>query len=158
MKYEFDAELKYAEVGKSGGAYVLFPYDVIECFDTKGQIKVKCTFDGEPYRGSLVNMGEGHCVGVLKAIKEKIGKDHGEIIHVTLEKDMEERVIEVPEDLLKVIEETGKKGFFQGLSATNKKLYVIHVTSAKQEKTRLARLEACREYLTKEIKNLNAKK
>lgn len=38
------------------GAYVEFPYDVrAEC--GKGRIKVRAAFDGEPYDGSIVNMG-----------------------------------------------------------------------------------------------------
>jgi hypothetical protein len=52
---------------------------------------VEATFDGEPYRGSVVNMGvkdaAGHIcyiIGITKAIRQQIGKSFGDTIEVTL--------------------------------------------------------------------------
>ena len=49
-------------------------------------------FDGIPYSGSVVNMGlktpEGqvcYIIGVLKAIREKLGKKEGDTLHVVVE-------------------------------------------------------------------------
>ena len=53
--YEYDAVIKSSEIGK-GGAYVPFPYDLREEFG-KGRVKIRATFDGVPYDGSIVNMG-----------------------------------------------------------------------------------------------------
>ena len=87
--YEYDAKIMASEVGK-GGAYVQFPYDVREEFG-KGRVKVHATFDGEPYDGSIVNMGvknpDGsvcYIIGVLKDIRAKIGKQPGDTVHVTI--------------------------------------------------------------------------
>jgi len=73
-----------------GGAYVPFPYDVREEFG-KGRVKVHATFDGEPYDGSVVNMGvknpDGsvcYIIGILKDIRAKIGKQPGDTVHVTI--------------------------------------------------------------------------
>jgi len=52
--YEFEAEIK--KVPDIDGAYIEFPYDIREEF-SKGRVKVHATFDGEPYDGSIVNMG-----------------------------------------------------------------------------------------------------
>ena len=75
-KYE---SLIYEAQGK-GGAYVIFPYDIREEFG-KGRVKVHATFDGEPYDGSIVNMGVTHAdgsicyiIGIRKDIRAKIGK------------------------------------------------------------------------------------
>jgi bifunctional DNA-binding transcriptional regulator/antitoxin component of YhaV-PrlF toxin-antitoxin module len=88
--YEFTAEIKASEVGK-GGAYVIFPYDVREEFG-KGRVKVHATFDGEPYDGSIVNMclknldgSVCYILGILKAIREKLGKSIGDTVNVTVE-------------------------------------------------------------------------
>jgi hypothetical protein len=77
--YEYDAVIQASEVGK-GGAYVEFPYDVRSEFG-KGRVKVHVTFNGEPYDGSIVNMGvinaDGsicYIIGVLKDIRTKIGR------------------------------------------------------------------------------------
>ena len=73
-----------------GGAYVVFPYDIRAEFG-KGRVKVNATFDGEPYVGSVVNMGvknpdESVCyiIGVLKEIRAKIGKQPGDTVRVTI--------------------------------------------------------------------------
>lgn len=86
--YEFDAEIY--EVKDKGGAYIIFPYDVREEFH-KGRAKVHVTFDGEPYEGSVVNMGiknlDGticYIIGVRKDIRAKISKQPGDMVHVTV--------------------------------------------------------------------------
>lgn len=53
-KYEYDASI--IPVADKGGAYVVFPWDIRKEFG-KGRVKVHATFDGEPYDGSIVNMG-----------------------------------------------------------------------------------------------------
>ena len=91
-EYEFDAILH--EIPENGGAYVIFPWDIRKEFG-KGRVKVHATFDGVPYDGSVVNMGAKdengetcYVIGVLKAIRKKLGKKDGDMIHVTiLERD-----------------------------------------------------------------------
>lgn len=80
--YEFDAEI--LKVPDIDGAYVEFPFDVRAEFG-KGRVKVKASFDGFEYEGSLVRMGTpGHIIGIKKDIRTKIGKQPGDIIHVTI--------------------------------------------------------------------------
>lgn len=86
--YEYDAVIQ--KVHDQDGAYVIFPYDVREEFK-KGRVKVHATFDGEPYDGSIVNMGvkndDGsicYIIGIRKDIREKIGKQPGDTVKVTI--------------------------------------------------------------------------
>ena len=80
--YEFEAEIK--KVPDINGAYVEIPFDVKEEFG-KGRVSVHATFDGEPYDGSLLSMKTPcHIIGVRKDIREKIGKQPGDTIKVTL--------------------------------------------------------------------------
>lgn len=86
--YEFDAVIHPAD---KGGAYVIFPYDIRSEFG-KGRVKVHATFDGEPYDGSIVNMGvkntDGsicYIIGVRKDIRARIGKQPGDTIRVTIQ-------------------------------------------------------------------------
>lgn len=80
--YEFHAEIK--KVPDIDGAYVEIPFDVKKEFG-KGRVPVHATFDGEPYDGSLVRMGTpGHIIGIRKDIRQKIGKQPGDIIKVTI--------------------------------------------------------------------------
>ena len=87
--YEYDAVIKESEIGK-GGAYVEFPYDIRKEFG-KGRVKVHATFDGEPYDGSVVNMGRKnpdgsicYIIGILKDIRKKIGKQPGDTVRVII--------------------------------------------------------------------------
>lgn len=81
-QYEFDAIIQKVE--GIDGAYIEFPYDVRKEFG-KGRVKVLATFDGEPYEGSLVRMKTPcHIIGIRKDIRQKIGKQPGDVIHVTI--------------------------------------------------------------------------
>jgi hypothetical protein len=86
--YEFDAVIQ--KVPDIDGAYIKLPYDVKKEFG-KGRAKVHATFDGEPYDGSIVNMGvknaDGsvcYIIGLRKDIRSKIGKQPGDSVHVTI--------------------------------------------------------------------------
>ena len=80
--YEFEVGLK--KVPDIDGAYVEFPYDVREEFG-RGRVKVRATFDGVPYDGSLVRMGTpGHIIGVRKDIRAAVRKQPGDTVHVTV--------------------------------------------------------------------------
>ena len=88
-RYEFDAVIHGDP--ESGGAYVVFPYDIREEFGA-GRVKVRAAFDGEPYEGSLVNMGvknpDGsvcYITGIRKDIQAKIGKGPGDTVSVTIQ-------------------------------------------------------------------------
>ena len=86
--YEYESLIYEAQ--QKGGAYVIFPYDVREEFG-RGRVKVHVTFDGEPYDGSVVNMGlkkeDGsicYIIGIRKEIRAKIGKQPGDEVFVTV--------------------------------------------------------------------------
>ncbi len=63
--YEFQAIIH--KVPDIDGAYVEFPYDVYKEFSKK-RVKVKATFDGTPYLGSLVRMKTVHHIIVCVKI------------------------------------------------------------------------------------------
>ena len=86
--YEFQAVIQ--KVLGIDGAYIEFPYDVKAEFG-KGRVKVRATFDGEAYDGSIVNMGvrnaDGsvcYIIGLRKDIRTKIGKQPGHSVKVTI--------------------------------------------------------------------------
>lgn len=90
--YEFEAEIK--KVPDLDGAYVEFPYDVREEFGM-GRVKVHAHFDGEPYDGSIVNMGINNAdgsicyiIGLRKDIRAKIGKQPGDLVKVLITERM----------------------------------------------------------------------
>lgn len=86
--YEFETMIQ--KVPDQDGAYIAFPYDIKVEFG-KGRVKVHATFDGKPYDGSIVNMGEKnpdgsvcYILGIRKDIRSKIGKQPGDTVSVTI--------------------------------------------------------------------------
>jgi len=128
------------DAGK-GGAYVTVPFDVEKEYGKK-RVKVLATFDGEPYRGSLIRMGTpSHILGVQKAIRTKIGKSIGDTIEVTVEEDTAKREVIIPKDLKKaLIENTGAMDLFTHLAYSHQREYVEWIGKAKRLETRQDRI------------------
>jgi len=150
-KFEFDALIKKHETLNSG--FIEFPYDVMKEFG-KGRVKVKALIDGFEYHGSLVKMGgDSHWIGINQEVRKEIGKDPGDEVHVVIEEETEERTVEVPDDLLKLMQkEPEVLAFFNKLSFTHKKEYVRWITEAKREETRKVRLVKAIEMMKKDVK------
>lgn len=133
-----------------GGTFVDVPFDVEKVFGSK-RPKVKAMIEGIPYRGLLTRMGRpNHMLIILKGIREQIGKTFGDEIQVSVELDTEERVVEIPKDLMKELKRDKEaKTFFDKLSYTHKKEYVKWIEEAKKEETRLRRVLKTIELLKK---------
>jgi len=149
-KYRFKATI---QPGIGGGAGVIFPYDVEREFGTKAKVPVKSTLDGVPYTGSLIKCGpEGHMLGVLKGIREQIGKGPGDTIEVLLWKDEAERTVEVPAEFERLMKKEGLLASFDRLSYTHRKEYCRWITEAKRDETRQMRLGKSIEMLKRGVK------
>ena len=88
-KYEFNTIIQ--KVKGIDGAYIVFPYDLPKEFG-RGRVKVKATFDNVEYLGSIVNMGVknpdgsiAYILGIRKDIRQKINKQAGDKVKVTIE-------------------------------------------------------------------------
>jgi hypothetical protein len=149
-KYRFKAEM---QANDGGGAFVFFPFDVEKEFGAKGRVPVKATFDGVPYTGSLMKYEHPqHMLGILKAVREQIGKGPGNIIEVVVWKDDAERTIAIPAQFEELMRKEGLLSFFEQLSYTHRKEYCRWVMEAKKEETRSKRLAKAVEMLKKGVK------
>ena len=149
-KYKFKATI---QPGIGGGDGIIFPYDVEQEFGTRARVAVESTLDGVPYTGSLIKCGAAeHMLGVLKGIREQIGKGPGDTIDVVVWKDEDERSVEVPVEFKKLMKQEGLLAFFEKLSYTNRKEYCRWITEAKREETRRMRLAKAIEMLGKGVK------
>jgi len=90
--HSFEAAIQKAP--DMDAAYIAVPFDIKNIF-SKGRVKVHATFDGEPYEGSVVNMGLknpdgsicyviGIRKGIRKGIRIKINKQAGDVVDVTI--------------------------------------------------------------------------
>jgi hypothetical protein len=90
-RYEFDALI---EESRGGGAAVRIPQDVQRAFGRECRVKVKVSFDGHAYRGSVAPYEGVHILGVAQAILARIGKSIGDSVHIVLKKDTKPWVVD----------------------------------------------------------------
>lgn len=136
------------ESAGGGGAFVTIPFDVEQVFGKK-RVRVRAVIQGVPYRGSLVRMGgDCHVLGILKGIREQIGKSIGDEIEVVVEEDTQPREVIVPQDVQDTLKHYPEEAaFFQSLSYSHQREYVRWIGEAKQEPTRQRRLNRLVELL-----------
>ena len=135
--------------GRGGGGHLVdVPTEVVEALGGKGRIPVTATFDGVPYRGSIVRMGGGAVLGVQKAIMAEAGVRVGDSITVVVRNDEGPREVVVPVDLAEALARNGAaRAAFEGLSFSHKREYVRSITEAKRPETRARRIELTIEQL-----------
>jgi uncharacterized protein YdeI (YjbR/CyaY-like superfamily) len=86
-------------------------------------------------------MGAGPCIGILKAIREKLGKGPGDSIHVIVWQDTTPRQVEMPPDLAAALtENSSAAAAWEKLSFSHKREYVDAILDAKKEETRRVRI------------------
>ncbi len=118
---------------------ITIPFDVEAVFGSK-RVPVKAEINGAVYRGSIFRMGGNYMLGIPKAFREEAGIVAGDNIVVTLEKDVEERVVNVPDDLAAELSKAGLRGVFDAMSYTHRKEHVRAIEEAKAPETRSRRI------------------
>ena len=126
------------EAGARGGACVEIPFSVKEVWGTGAQVKVRATFDGFDYRGSLAPMGQGrHMLGVRKDVRAAIGKDVGDLVTVTLVRDTEPRTVQIPAELAEALDSAPDAAArYEALSFTHRREFAEWVAGGKKQETR----------------------
>lgn len=123
--------------GRGGGAGVEIPFSVEEAYGTQGRVKVRATFDGHAYRGSLVPMDGCHLIGIRKELRRAIAKDVGDTVRVTLVRDMEPRTVTAPPELQAALDAApDAKERYDALSYTHRREYAEWIAEAKKQETR----------------------
>ena len=128
--------------GRGGGHLVDVPPKVIEALGGKGRIPVTATFNGVPYQGSIVRMGDGAVLGVKKDIMAEAGVSVGDSLSIEVSNDDAPREVEVPDDLTKALKTNATaRRVFDRLSYSHRREYARHIAEARKPKTRAKRVE-----------------
>lgn len=146
-KVRFRAELR--STGRGGGHLVEVPAAVIQELGGSGRIAVRATFNGVPYRGSIMRMGGVTMLGVTKGIMAEAGVDTGAVLDITVENDVAPREVAVPAELAAAFRRsTAIQTAWESLSFTARKEQALAIEEAKRPETRARRVAKTLESLT----------
>ena len=129
--------------GKRGSsvAWLNAPFDVVKEFGTRARVPVRGTINGFPFRSSLMPMGGCHGMAVNKTMRDGAGVKPGDTVSVDMERDEDQRTVEVPLLLKKELAKSKTaQSNWKKLSFTNQKEIALSISGAKQEETRARRL------------------
>ncbi len=140
--YAFDAVLVRPE-GVGTWTFLSIPLEISAGFGSKGQVRIKGTINGFPFRSTALPMGDGtHYLVVGKDIRDHIAAAQGDTVKVLLELDTEERRVEVPEELQQALNSQRlAASAFEKMNYSHQKEWINWIMSAKQAATRLRRVE-----------------
>lgn len=136
-KQTFEATLAKHEKLEATGIEI--PFDVEAVFGAK-RVPVKAVVNGAEYRGSIVRMGGKYMLGIPKEFRERAAISAGDNIVITLERDIAERVVDVPADLAAALQAAELTETWDAMSYTHRKEYARSVAEAKAPETRARRI------------------
>jgi Bacteriocin-protection, YdeI or OmpD-Associated/Domain of unknown function (DUF1905) len=134
------------EAAGRGGHVVELPLDVPALFGAK-RPPVRGTVNGAPFRSTIAVYGGRYLLGLNREVREAAGGvGAGDTVVIELERDDEERTVEVPDDLRAALD-AELLAFFDSLPFTHRREYVEWIEEAKREETRRRRVEKTVELL-----------
>lgn len=149
-KIKFQTVLLGKNTDKNTGIEV--PPEIVEKLSTGKRPPVKVTLNGYTYRNTVAVMGGKFLISVSSDVCKNAKVKGGEKHDVTLELDTEPRIVELPDDFKKALNKnSAAKAFYITLSYSAQQRYVLPISQAKTEETRIRRIE-------KAITDLEAKK
>jgi Bacteriocin-protection, YdeI or OmpD-Associated/Domain of unknown function (DUF1905) len=117
------------------------PANVVEGFGSSKKPAVKITINGYKYRSTVAVMAGKFMLPVSAEHRAGAKIAAGDKVNVMLELDTAPRVLEVPQDFMDALEvDLGAKTFFEGLSYSNKRRFVLSIDGAKTPETRARRI------------------
>ncbi len=128
---------------------VRIPFDAAKLWGLRGQIKVKGEINGFPFRTSLFPTREGwHFLLVNKRMQKGARAFEGSTAHLQMELDTEERIVTVPEELKRFLnQDRSLRRWYDELNYSTRNDIAKWVTEPKSAEARMRRAEQIAERL-----------
>jgi hypothetical protein len=118
------------------------PEELLEQLGSSKRPAVRVTIRGYTYRTTVGVMGGRYMLPVSAEHRSGAGITAGEQVDVQLELDTEPRELEVPTDFADALNASPEaKQFFEGLSYSNKRRFLLNIEGAKTSETRQRRID-----------------
>ncbi len=125
------------------------PDEVVAALGRGRRPKVVVTVNGYTYRSTVAPMGGQNLIPFAAEHRAASGIAGGDAIDVEIVVDDAPREVVLPDDLAGAIAAAPEaRTFFDGLSYTNRRAYVLWIEDAKKPETRAARVAKAVEMLT----------
>lgn len=136
---KFNAVIKLSGKTATG---IEVPEEIVASLGSSKKPPVIVTLRGYKYRTTVASMSGQFMIPVSAEHRTGAGVSAGEEVEVNIELDNEPRELAIPDDLKDALEgDADAKRFFEGLSYSNKRRFVIQIEEAKTVETRQRRIE-----------------
>jgi bifunctional DNA-binding transcriptional regulator/antitoxin component of YhaV-PrlF toxin-antitoxin module len=135
--------------GTQNGIFAEFPFDSFVEFGSRKPIPVKVTIDGHFVQMNLLPCGNNHhWLHVRKEIRIAIGKDEGDMVEITVEKDDFPKTVNIPDYLQWLLEnDSDMMKAFVKMPNSAKKFWVEGIDEIKNEQPKVDRINRFFEFL-----------
>jgi hypothetical protein len=123
---------------RGAGRLVEVPLDVRAVFG-RARAPVKATVNAHTFRSTIAVYGGKYYLGLNREVRDAAGVEVGDVLTIDLERDEDERTVEVPHDLGAALD-PATRVTFDGLSFTHRREYVRWIEEAKRDETRARRV------------------
>ena len=118
------------------------PPEVVDALGGGKRIKVVATIADHSYRNSVVSWGDGFMLSFGAEQRAATGLEAGDRVTLDLVRDEAERTVDLPNDFAAALAaDTSAQAFFDGLSYSQKRWFVLGLADAKKPETRSRRIE-----------------
>ena len=115
---------------------------MVEALGSGKRPKVRATVAGHAYRSSVGSMGGRFLLGVSAEVRRAANVAAGDEVDVALELDEEAREVVVPHDFAEALAAVpAARAFFDGLSYSQRRWFVLGIEEAKKPETRARRID-----------------
>ncbi|REE78689.1 uncharacterized protein DUF1905 [Paenibacillus taihuensis] len=136
------------ELSRKTATGIQVPNEMVEALGGSKKPAVKVTIGSYSYRTSIGTMGRVFMLPVSKENREGAGIEAGDEVVVELELDTEPRELSVPGDFQEALSRHAEAlRFFEGLSYSNKRRFILNIEGTKNADTRQRRIEKSVELL-----------
>ena len=117
------------------------PAKVVESLGPSKRPPVRVTINGYTYRSTVASFGGAFMIGISAEVRERARVAAGDEVEVNVELDTEVREVSVPADFAAALKRDAvAKRFFDRLSYSNRRRFVLLIEGAKTAETRQRRI------------------
>jgi len=126
--------------GKTAAGFEVSP-QIVDGLGAGRRPPVRVTINGHTYKTSIGSMGGRSMVSVSAEHRAAAGVEAGQEVEIDLELDTEPRVVVLPPDFAAALDEdVAARAFFDRLSYSERRWFVLGIEGAKAEETRRRRV------------------